>query len=139
MLMKNFAPFAKSTGRLRWLVLVILLAGVLATPLPLKAQGGAVLAARAVLPASTLADGQRSGKALSVKVSGLAIPFDSQPVGSIVGIFPGDYADGWYVLPDSVFDTQAHSTDYLLRLYLVQMSWLRANGGDGSASVVDWI
>jgi hypothetical protein len=102
-----------------------------------SAQGSARLVGRAVLPADTLADGPRSGQALAPQINGLKLPFDSQPVGSVSAILPGDYGT-WLWLSEGVFDTPQNSGDYLLRIYTVQISLHSANGGDGTVAVLDW-
>ncbi|MEP7285668.1 MAG: esterase-like activity of phytase family protein [Chloroflexota bacterium] len=106
-----------------------------------RAQAGrATLVARAILPAATLADGLRAGQSLPHKtVNGLKLPFDTQPVGSVTAITPGQYGGSWLVLTNGVFDTPQNSSDYLLRIYTVEIDWRQANGGGGNASVVDWV
>src|SRR5215813_13586325 len=96
-------------GRLMRTALIRILATVVGCLLlvsPVFAQAAqSKLVAVAALPASTLADGPQAGQKLGSKViNGLKVPFASQPVGNIVAIVPGDYANSWLVLSDSTFD-----------------------------------
>jgi hypothetical protein len=123
------------------LCLICLLCLVLAAPAAAGAQGSAAaLVGRAVLPAETLADGPKAGQSLpkTGSVNGIHVPFDSQPVGSIAAMLPGEYENTWVLLTSGVFDSRQNSGDYLLRLYTVELSLRGANGGDGSVSVLDW-
>lgn len=107
---------------------------------PALAQGQqATLVGRAVLPAGMLADGPKAGKVWNKPINGIKLPFDSQPVGSISAILAGDYANAWLALTDGQFDSATDSTDYRLRVYTINVSWRDANGGDGTASIADWL
>ncbi len=122
-------------------VCVILVYLVLAASAVVKAQGGpAALVGRAILPAETLADGPKAGQSLPKKgeVNGIHVPFDSQPVGSVAAILPGEYENTWTLLTGGVFDSRQNSGDYLLRLYTVELALRNASGGEGSVSVLDW-
>ncbi len=123
------------------LTIPIVVCLLLAMPMFAQAQAAqANLVAWAALPAQTLADGSSAGQKLGAKTTnGLKIPFASQPVGSITAILPGDYANSWLVLSNSSFGSPQNSADYLLRIYTIEVSWHDANGGDGTATVVDWI
>jgi hypothetical protein len=113
----------------------------LACPVVAGAQNkSATLVGRAILPAETLADGPKAGQSLPKKgtVNGILIPFDSQPVGSVTAMLPGDYENTWVLLTGGLFDTRQDSGDYLLRIYIMEIALHRANGGDGTVSVLDW-
>jgi hypothetical protein len=137
--MRNAHHFVRVT------ICAVSLALSLALALPAltsSAQGRpSTLVGRAVLPADTLADGPRAGQALAPQgettINGMKLPFDSQPVGSVSAILPGEYST-WLLLSDGVFDTRQNSGDYLLRIYTVEISLHRANGGDGTVAVLDW-
>src|SRR5579859_512658 len=111
--------------------------------LALAQNGQATLVARAILPAATFADGPQAAQAQAIanrrNINGLKVPFDSQPVGGFVTIGPGQYPGDWYALIDGTFDTAQNSGDYYLRIYTLQLSWVTANGGDGTVSVNDWL
>jgi len=106
-----------------------------------NAQGAATLVGRAVLPADTLADGPASGQAFAGKnaIRGVKVPFDTQPVGSITAVVPGDYQGAWLALAEGIFDKPQDSADYRLRIYTIEVDLHNAGGGNGTASVVDWI
>src|SRR3982751_6130606 len=89
--------------RLTTLFIVCLL---LASPVLVQAQAApSNLVGWAVLPAGTLADGPQAGQKLGGRtLNGIKTPFGSQPVGNIVAIVPGDFANSWLVLSDSNFD-----------------------------------
>lgn len=114
---------------------------LLASTVLVQAQAApSTLIGWAALPAGTLADGPQAGQKLKgPTTNGLKTPFGSQPVGNIVSIIPGDFANSWLVLSDSNFDNANNSSDYLMRIYTVEVSWHDANGGDGSAAIVDWL
>jgi hypothetical protein len=129
----------------RFLVRVALLLAVfslLITPSLTHAQASpATLVGRAVLPADTLADGPAAAQALGGRknVRGLKVPFDTQPVGNITAIAPADYAGAWLALTEGAFDSPQNSGDYLLRIYTIEVDFRRADSGNGTATVVDWI
>jgi glycerophosphoryl diester phosphodiesterase len=134
----------RNTHLLQRLIGIVLLAvSISLLAVPAHAQGrAATLVGRAILPAATLADGPKAGlKALvpSKVLNGVRVPFDSQPVGTVSGIIPGDYAGTWMFLSESTFDNKQNSDDYLLRIYTVEIDLRRANSGGGSVAVLDWM
>ena len=108
---------------------------------PTSAQSGNQLSGRAVWP-NSLADGPQSGAAYAgQKINGLKLPFDTQPVGNVSGVLPGD-SGYWLVLAGHGFQNSAKSADFFLRIYTVQINFCQGNcpaGGDqGMATHVDW-
>src|SRR5450432_1299970 len=101
----------------------------------------ATLVGRALLAASTLADGTPAGQSFASRkvINGLKVPFDSQPVGGFVAILPGPYNGAFYLLSNGTFDTAANSADYALRIYTVEVNWRTTNQSDGGVSLVDWL
>lgn len=123
---------------LRWLVLgvVILFAGVGV----LGAQAPSVtLVQRAVLPAASYIDGPKSGVGIGDKpINNVKAPFANQPIGSVSAFVRGWFKNTWALLTDKGFGSSPAS-DHLLRVYLVEIDWLSAQGGKGTVSVLDWI
>ncbi len=119
---------------------VLLIGLLLALPTVILAQAPQVtLVGRAVLPANTLADGPKSGLALGKKaINGIRVPFDSQPVGSISAIIPGDYSGTWLALSNGIYDKKQNSGDFLLRIYIIEIDFRKANGGGGTVALDDW-
>lgn len=131
----------RNASRVVRIIVLNLVCLMLAVPFVTGAQGRpAALVGRAILPAETLADGPKAGQSIPKKgsVNGIRVPFDSQPVGSVTAMLPGDYENTWVLLTGGVFDSRQNSGDYLLRLYTVELALRSANGGDGSVSVLDW-
>lgn len=126
----------------RLAVVLSILLSILAVGLgSARADGDqAQLVGRAVLPANTLTDGEPAGRALGsgATLNGIKIPFDSQPVGTISAILPGEYPGTWLVLFDGRFDTTANSSDYLLRIYTFELDMRRASSGSGQVSLLNW-
>lgn len=122
--------------------LLLLIVGLaLAVPTLVQAQNQqAKLVGYAQMPANLLADGPAAGKALAAQgttINGIKVAFDSQPVGSIVGIAPAG-PDTWLALTESRFDTSPNSADYLLRIYTTQPDLHVAGGGSGQVSLLTW-
>jgi glycerophosphoryl diester phosphodiesterase len=125
---------------LRWLLVLLVLSFVVAGVV--SAQSPAVaLAARAMLPGESYADGPRSGVAFAERktINGVAVPFANQPVSSISAVIKGWFRNTWLLLTDKGFGSEA-SADFLVRAYTVEVDWLRADGsGRGVLTVLDWI
>jgi hypothetical protein len=98
-------------------------------------NSGSVLVGRALLPADTQADGPGAGSALANQgeINGIRVPFDFQPVGTITGIAPSDSQNVWYALTRSQFETSEQSTDFLVRIYAVDVDF-----ASGQATPLDW-
>lgn len=125
-------------ARALWLALLI---GALVSAQTAAAQGGgAQLVGRAVMPANTQVDGQAAGAALAAGalINGVKFPFDSQPVGTISAVLPGEYPGTWLLLVDGQFGIPAQSSDYLLRMYTVELAFRRAQSGAGDVSLLNW-
>jgi hypothetical protein len=119
--------------------IICLLAVALASPIAAQSSP-ATLVGRALWPAGTLADGPKSGLALSSQkvINNIKVPFDSQPVGNINAILPTAYADIWLALTGGTYDSRQNSGDLLLRIYTLQVNFRRATSGDGTVSILDW-
>jgi glycerophosphoryl diester phosphodiesterase len=98
---------------------------------------GAVLEARAVLPADTFAPGPPAG-ALIAPANGRTPPFPSQPVQGISAVLPAGNGSYW-VMEDNGFGAKANSSDFLLRFYRVTPGFETAKGGPGTVSVGEFI
>lgn len=98
---------------------------------------GAVLEARAVLPADTFAPGPPSG-AFITPANGRTPPFPSQPVQGISAVLPAGHGSFW-VMEDNGFGAKNNSSDFLLRVYRVTPHFESAAGGPGSVSVGTFI
>jgi hypothetical protein len=105
------------------------------------AQGGRPqLVGRAILPAEFLTDGPPAGAALSsaaALINGIRVPFDSQPIGSISAVLPGQYPGTWLALSDAQFGVPDSSADYLLRFFVLELDMRRAGSGSGEANLLD--
>ncbi len=103
-------------------------------------DGTAQLVGRAVMPANTQVDGQPAGAALAAGalINGVKFPFDSQPVGTISAVLPGEYPNTWLLLSDAQLGTPAQSRDYLLRFYTAELAFRRAQSGTGDVSLLSW-
>jgi len=124
---------------LRWLiilgVLVFAVVGVAGAQSPaVVLDGGALLAG------DSFADGPRSGVAFTERktINGIKVPFASQPVGSISAVMRGWFSGTWAILTDKGFGDQP-SSDFMLRIYLVEVDLRRANGGAGAVNILDWV
>jgi glycerophosphoryl diester phosphodiesterase len=92
------------------------------TALALEAQAPRVsLSGFAVLPADTFAEGPPSGAWINPKSPGVA-SFPSQPVQGVSSLTPADDAD-WWGLVDNGFGVKANSSDFLLRIYRLSVTW----------------
>ncbi|HVO69163.1 MAG TPA: esterase-like activity of phytase family protein [Aggregatilineaceae bacterium] len=101
---------------------------------------GEKLIGRAVLPAQTLASGPKSGTAYNGKtINGVALPFDTQPVGNVSAVLHGD-GDYWLLLTGRGYQSAGQSADFQVRLYTVTVSVCGSNcsGDQGTVSVNDW-
>ncbi|PJF41953.1 MAG: hypothetical protein CUN50_05840, partial [Candidatus Thermofonsia Clade 1 bacterium] len=102
--------------RSAWLGFWLLSSALLSAGQALAQNGAAQLVGRAVMPANTQVDGQPAGAALAAGalINGVKFPFDSQPVGTISAILPGEYPNTWLLLFNAQLGTSAQSSDYLL-------------------------
>lgn len=103
-------------------------------------EGRAQLVGRAVLPAGYLTDGPPAGAALSqspAMINGVRVPFDSQPVGTISAILPGQYPGTWLALSDGQLGEARTSGDYLLRFFVLEIDLRRAGSGSGEVNLLD--
>ncbi len=120
---------------------IVLLGGALLSAGGALAQAEqAQLVGRAVMPANTQVDGQPAGTALAAGalINGVKFPFDSQPVGTISAVLPGEYPNTWLLLFDGQLGTPAQSRDYLLRFYTAELAFRRAQSGAGDVSLLNW-
>jgi glycerophosphoryl diester phosphodiesterase len=128
------APWAKA-------LFAVALLALLLPPFHTDAQANqATLVGRAVLPAAYLTDGPAAGFAIAPNgaiVNGVKVPFDSQPVGAISAIVPGQYAGTWIAISSGQFDKPENSADYLLRFYVLELDFLTADGGTGEVNILD--
>lgn len=103
------------------------------------------LAARAVLPADTLAPGPPSGSSLvppgmtSTSINGIGFPRPTQPVLGFSGIVDGRRPGEFLAIADNGFGSKANSADFLIRAYHVRPDFTTARGGDGSVAVLDFV
>ncbi|MFQ3534441.1 MAG: esterase-like activity of phytase family protein [Aggregatilineales bacterium] len=128
-------------GKKLTILWVVLLVGTILSAEHTLAQNDvAQLVGRAVMPANTQVDGQAAGLALAVGalVNGVKFPFDSQPVGTISAVLPGEYPNTWLLLFDGQLGTSAQSSDYLLRFYTAELAFRRAQSGSGEVSLLNW-
>lgn len=92
------------------------------------------LAGRAVLSADYNAGGPPSGKDAGT-ANGRTGPFPGQVIPGFSAMV--DNGDGtFWAMPDNGFGTQANSSDFLLRLYLVRPHFETAAGGSGKVDVL---
>jgi glycerophosphoryl diester phosphodiesterase len=102
--------------------------------------GADTLNGRAVLPATTFADGPTSGAQIAgPTVNGIPVPFlNKQPVQGFSAIL--DNADGTYMaMCDNGFGGLENSADFNLRVYRVKPNWETAEGGAGTVEVLSFI
>lgn len=94
-----------------------------------------VLDGRAVLPATTFADGPTSGNYLgTAPVNGQAVPFAKQPVQGFSAALRN--SDGSYlVMADNGYGSLENSADFNLRVYTLTADFKTRDGGAGSAAV----
>jgi glycerophosphoryl diester phosphodiesterase len=96
-----------------------------------------VLTGRATLSADYLAEGPPSG-ADATPANGRQGPFAGQVIPGFSGLV--DNGDGtFWALPDNGFGSKANSTDFLLRLYLVEPDWETASGGPGAIEIREYV
>lgn len=125
------------------LALLMLMALCLALPgrlTTLAQDGNAQLVGRAVLPAGYLTDGPPAGTLLSdspAMINGVRVPFDSQPVGTISAILPGQYPGTWLALSDGQLGQARTSSDYILRFIVLEIDMRRAGSGSGEVNLLD--
>lgn len=132
-------------GRRIRLALLMLFVLCLALALPglpaTQAQEArAQLVGRAVLPAGYLTDGPPAGTLLSnspAMINGVRVPFDSQPVGTISAILPGQYPGTWLALTDGQLGQARTSSDYILRFFVLEIDLRRAGSGSGEVNLLD--
>ncbi|CAG1004806.1 MAG: esterase-like activity of phytase family protein [Anaerolinea sp.] len=121
-------------------LILVLVCALLALPSVVSAQNaGAELVGRAVLSAESLNDGPPAGTALSTGavINGVNVPFDSQPVGAISAILPGEYPGTWLAITSGQFNSSQNSADFELRVYVFEFEFRRASGGSGQVSLLD--
>ncbi len=88
---------------------------------------------RAVLPASTFAEGPASGE-FAANGNGVSVPFAQQPVQGFSAVL--DNGDGSYrVMTDNGYGTLENSADFHLRVYTVRPSFKTKQGGAGTLAV----
>lgn len=109
---------------------------LLAVTAALAQQPGVTLTGVAFLPSDTFADGPPSGAWLQGDALGTP-QFRSQPVQGVSSLWPvsrarmtGESKEGmtspsreWFALTDNGFGTQLNSSDYLLRIYRLDVEW----------------
>lgn len=97
------------------------------------------LTGRAVLPATTYADGPASGRYLgTAAINGVTPPFARQPVQGFSAVLRND--DGsLMVMADNGYGSIENSADFHLRVYTVEPAWKTASGGEGSVAVRSFI
>ena len=97
------------------------------------------LVARATMPADELAPRPRSrrfGRRRSADAR------TSSSDGQIIPGFSAAVANGdgtFWAMPDNDVDTQASSSDILLRIYLIRPRWERAGGGTGGVQILRYL
>ncbi|ERN41995.1 glycerophosphoryl diester phosphodiesterase family [Rubidibacter lacunae KORDI 51-2] len=90
----------------------------------------------ASLPADTFAAGPPAGEGISA--NGRMGPFPGQPVQGFSGVQFDTNKVFWF-LSDNGFGSQDNSSDYLLRLYRVDPSFVGSESGDGSVDVLGFV
>lgn len=115
------------------IITLVMLAVTLPAQVHAQEGGQARLVGRAVLPATALTDGPQAGTRLSggATINGVKVPFDSQPVGTISSVLPGEYPGTWLALFNGQFDSPQNSFDYLLRFYVFDLDLRRIGTGSG--------
>ncbi len=90
------------------------------------------LEGRAVLPATTFAEGPTSGAAIDpTAANGVTVPFESHPVQGVSAVLPAETEGNWLVLSDNGYGAKGNSADYNLRWYEVAVDFTA-----GSVAVV---
>ncbi len=99
----------------------------------------------ASLPADTFAEGPQSGadngNGEPISANGRTGPFDGQPVQGFSGVqfAPGSDGDAFWFLSDNGFGNIRNSSDYLLRIYQTDPSFVGTENGDGSVDVQGFV
>jgi glycerophosphoryl diester phosphodiesterase len=99
----------------------------------------------ASLPADTFAEGPpaggNNGNGEPISANGRTGPFDGQPVQGFSGVqfAPGSDGDTFWFLSDNGFGNISNSSDYLLRVYQVDPSFIGTENGDGSVDVQGFV
>ncbi|WP_051378424.1 esterase-like activity of phytase family protein [Derxia gummosa] len=96
------------------------------------------LAARAVLPAATFADGPKSAQYISGDSNGATVPFARQPVQGFSAVLP-DPDGGLLVMADNGYGSIENSADFNLRVYKVDADYKEKAGGSGNVTVKGYI
>jgi len=117
------------TTRTAPLLLALALAGCISSTLARDASHDsdqrATLLGRAVLPATTFAEGPVSGQ-LIAPANGVPVPFtDGQPVQGFSAVLDGPRKGTYLVMPDNGYGAKANSADALLRVYAVEPDFQR--------------
>ncbi|MEL7242277.1 MAG: esterase-like activity of phytase family protein [Cyanobacteria bacterium J06573_2] len=92
----------------------------------------------ASLPADTFAEGFPAGA--NISANGRTGPFPGQPVQGFSGVqfAPGNNDSFWF-LSDNGFGSKDNSADYLLRIYQINPDFKKANKGNGTIEVEQFI
>jgi glycerophosphoryl diester phosphodiesterase len=102
-------------------------------------ENNATLVGRAILPATTFADGPTSGTHIGkVAINGVSVPFvNQQPVQGFSAVLDND--DGSFlVMSDNGFGRLENSADYNLRVYTIRPDFKTKQGGTGKITVADF-
>ena len=129
----------RSMGVLIGLTIVAATLGALARTA--GAQDGGTTArldGRAVLPATTFAEGPVSGTRLgSAPINGVPAPFPGQPVQGFSAVL--DNEDGTYnVMADNGYGAIENSADFHLRVYRIRPNFRTRFGGNGTIDVLSF-
>ena len=81
------------------------------------------------MPADTFANGPPSGAWIQTSAPGVA-QFRSQPVQGVSSLAPAE-DNSWWALSDNGFGTRSNSSDYLLRIFHLDVRWVE-DGTSGS-------
>ncbi|HAI69858.1 MAG TPA: hypothetical protein DCM38_10555, partial [Gammaproteobacteria bacterium] len=103
---------------------------------PTNHSENAILIGRAVLPATTFADGPTSGTQIGkVAINGVTLPFlNQQPVQGFSAALANP--DGSFLaMSDNGFGNQENSADYNLRVYTLYPAFKTKEGGSGKITV----
>ncbi len=120
----------------RWLIFNLFALIAYASYLQAVVQDNTTLVGRAILPATTFADGPTSGSQIGkVAINGISVPFvNQQPVQGFSAVLAN--ADGSFlVMSDNGFGTMENSADYHLRVYTIRPDFKMKDGGTGRIEV----